>query len=525
MTLLLVFQIHQSDEMRILAFRILIECHKTTEKFPLSDLDEILDFVKFNCNCQSPSMRQQINTTMKKALTRIECAYNAMKKTKDEENEKFCGNYIAFVRNLIEFCVDWCLFDGANFSRRTIGLTTLLNAVETWQKLAKDNREIYTRKLHQRLQKTLADSYASNKELANQILRLCVAYYSNTSEKFYELSAIKELITSIKPDDSMTAAYYLEYCGFSGTHFKNYYEAIIWCEDLLYQGLELAKESLFKAARDNPLYGSILCIKHLLGQIDFRKVTTEEEVKLWREFFERIIPKCKELTDVVAPIVNSSAPEGHLPEDYLEYTKNFSKNVTINDDNEPVEQVKITPQIILICAWRTVREASLLLGDIALNATVRSATNATGSGVITVEQLLDIGRHFQLLLAVTKHRGAFEQTYVGFSNLCIRLWRSNEPELHSCPMKWIQKIAYIISGEIDQHTDLSPMELDVAKLSFTRRSAGIPFMVQAIITSEIQVCSTVALNFCMNTFIEICRTSNKADSRTHSLNILRTLFR
>lgn len=509
--------------MRILAFRILIECHKTSEQFPLSDLDEILDFFRYNCNCQNPSMRQQINTTMKKALMRIECAFSALKKMKDESSATHCIDYMNFIKNLINFCVDWCLFDGANFSRRTIGLTTLLHSVETWQKLAKDNREIYTKKLHQQLQKTLSDSYVSNKELANKILYLCVDYYSSTNDIYCKLNAVKELITSIRPDDSMTAAYYLEYCSFSGTHFKRYFDAIIWCETLLYEGLELAKQSLFKAARNNPLYGSILCIKHLLGQIDFRKVTSENELIEWRAFFKRIIPKCKELTDVVAPIVNSAAPEGHLPEDYLEYSRNAERNAENGTNEDSLENVKIMPQIILICAWRTVREASLLLGDISLNATVQSDTN--DNGVITVEQLLEIGRHFQLLLAVTKHRGAFEQAYVGFSNLCIRMWRSNEPELHSCPMRWVQKIAYIISGEIDQHTDLSPMELDVTKLCFTRRSAGIPFMVQAIISSEIQVCSTEALNFCMNTFIEICKTSKKAESRTHSLNILRALFR
>lgn len=515
-------KIHPCDEMRILAFRILIECHKTSEYFPLSDLREILEFFRFNCNCQNPSIRQQINTTMKRALTRIECGYLAVAKNQTSENLEVHTYYEKFMRDLIVFCVESCLFDGANFSRRTIGLTTLLHSIETWQILLPQDRTIYTIRLRNRLRKTLSDSYVSNKELATNILRLCVNYFDKAESIFYDLNQTAKLIRSIRPDDSTTAAYYLEYCGFSHTHFQRHYDAVVWCEKILDDGLATACVSLLKAARYNPLYGSLLCIRHILLQIDFMKITNRYEIDEWRTFFVRIIPKCKQLTDVVAPIVNSSAPEGHLPND-LNDISNYIPN---GDETESNSQIKVTPQIMLICAWRTVREVALLLGDIALRTPVIATDNSkslSANGLITIEELLQIGVHFQQLLAETKHRGAFEQAFVGFSKLCVRLWRSNEPQLHCCPMKWIKKIASIISGEVP--IDENSTELDVTKLCATRRSAGIPFMVQALVTSEVQVCSTKALTFCMTTFIEISRNGLRAESRTHSLNILRALFR
>lgn len=216
-------KIHPSDEMRILAFRILIECHKTSELFPLSDLTEILEFFRFNCNCQNPSMRQQINTTMKRALARIECGYVALTRAQTGESEKVCADYRQFLRELIDFCVEWCLFDGANFSRRTIGLTTLLHAIETWKKLLPDDASVFTERLYNRLQRTLADSYVSNRELANGVLRLCVDAYRNVAvTPILNLDSLRAHVASFRPDDSKTAAYFLEYCAFSGIYFDGH---------------------------------------------------------------------------------------------------------------------------------------------------------------------------------------------------------------------------------------------------------------------------------------------------------------
>lgn len=512
-------KIHPSDEIRILAFRILIECHKTCEKFPISDLNEILEFFRYNCNCQSPSIRQQINTTMKRALSRIECGFMALAKDQTDEAKIVRNNYKKFITDLVTFCVDWCLFEGANYSRRTIGLTTLHHSVETWKKLYPDNDSIFTLRLFKRLQRTIADSYATNKELANAILRLCFDKFKNVEDGLvYDLSTLRQLMTSIRPDDSLTASYFLEYCSFANVHFSRIFDIIIFCENILDEGLALANESLLTAACKNPLYGSLLCMRYILLQHDLKKVVDEREAFEWREYFKRIVPKCRKLTDVVGPIVNSSAPEGHLPKDY-------TNNIASGRDSSPV---KITPQVILVCAWRTVREVSLLLGDIALRTPIIPTENTpmhtctTYKGLISVELLLSIGTHFQQLLAETKHRGAFEQSFVGFSNLCIRLWRSNEPQLHSCPMKWLRKIASIIAGET---VEMDSTDLDITQLCATRRSAGVPYMVQALVVSELQVCSTTALSFTMTTFLDIAANGERPESRTHALNIVRLLFK
>lgn len=127
------------------------------------------------------------------------------------------------------------------------------------------------------------------------------------------------------------------------------------------------------------------------------------------------------------------------------------------------------------------------------------------------------------MLTEIKHRGAFEQAYVGFSKLCVRLWRSSEAVLHNCPMKWLVGLIEMISGTDSLSVDEQPLKYE--RICATRRSAGVPFMIQALITSELQVCSSSGLQYCMQQLFALCRSEENEDSRTHALNILRALFR
>lgn len=180
-----------------------------------------------------------------------------------------------------------------------------------------------------------------------------------------------------------------------------------------------------------------------------------------------------------------------------------------------MHSVKTTPQMVLLCAWRTVKEVSLILGEIVICSPIQFS-KLTEHFLITKEQILEIGEHFKLLLSETKHRGAFEQAYVGFSKLCCRLWTVEANDLNSLPMLWLRDLITLISKD----------DLNNEKICATRRSAGVPFMVQALITSELQVGSTKSLYYCMTHLLQLCASPDKtSESRTHALNILRALFR
>lgn len=80
---------------------------------------------------------------------------------------------------------------------------------------------------------------------------------------------------------------------------------------------------------------------------------------------------------------------------------------------------KVTAQMVLLCSWRTVKEVSLLLGEISDRCPILPDTH----GLLSEDQVVAIGVHLTTLLEETKHRGAFEQAYVGFTLLASRLWR------------------------------------------------------------------------------------------------------
>lgn len=79
-----------------------------------------------------------------------------------------------------------------------------------------------------------------------------------------------------------------------------------------------------------------------------------------------------------------------------------------------------------------------------------------------------MGENLVTMLCETKHRGSFEQAYVGFSDLCKRLSHSEIESLRVLPRFWLHQLFLAIVGSPNKDT----------KLCSTRRSAGVPFMVQ-----------------------------------------------
>lgn len=98
--------------------------------------------------------------------------------------------------------------------------------------------------------------------------------------------------------------------------------------------------------------------------------------KLWQITIANIILLCFELNHTVSVVVNNSSPEGHLPMDLK----------TLNlDDASFLEKDIVTPQMVLLCSWRTVKEVSQLFGLFATKASIQTAESQ--NGLLTEEQV------------------------------------------------------------------------------------------------------------------------------------------
>ena len=127
------------------------------------------------------------------------------------------------------------------------------------------------------------------------------------------------------------------------------------------------------------MYKVLVCLKSVLEE-----TRNTEGVK---DLLDRALNLCLEASAIVADVVNSDSPEGHLPDAPLPEEEDGGR----------------TAQLLLLCAWRTVKDASLLIGEICSRCPWLSE-----------HTVANLAEHFVQQLSNITHRGAFEQAYVGF---------------------------------------------------------------------------------------------------------------
>ncbi|XP_069090089.1 tRNA (32-2'-O)-methyltransferase regulator THADA isoform X1 [Pleurodeles waltl] len=345
--------------------------------------------------------------------------------------------------------------------------------------------------------------------------------------------------------------------------------------------ITLSEKSLLQAAALFPMYGRVHCINGALQQVSLRNLSMVTE---WRKTVADLILMSYRLSAVVSPIVHSSSPEGLIPmdtdaecaaqlqmilneiqprdtNDYFTQARILQEHHGSNSNkpgegNEPLENVCtdmageeaccVTAQMVLVCCWRSMKEISLLLGMLCQRLPLQSGSH---EGLITVEQVKDMGEYFKHHLLQSRHRGAFELAYVGFAKLTEMLIGCNNENLRCLPQEWL----YNVLEEIKSSDPSS-------KLCATRRSAGIPFYIQldlweqskyskqnigrtivasnetlasaakkrALLGSEPKNCKDGLLKRTMKELISLAMPLNEPQStipQVHALNILRALFR
>ncbi|XP_078085820.1 thyroid adenoma-associated protein [Mustelus asterias] len=337
----------------------------------------------------------------------------------------------------------------------------------------------------------------------------------------------------------------------------NILEVIKFLLQCLSEEIRQAEKSLVHMAATNPLYGRVHCIIGALQQLSLKSVSNIAE---WRETVARLILMVFHLSAVVSPICQSSSPEGLIPmdtdreiaenlqkilneikprdtNDYFAQAKvlktdedrESSKNTS--DDCKPSDNLnmtmtdqtgqacQVTAQMVLVCCWRSMKEISLLLGLLCQNLPLQSTPDSE-DGLLMFNQVGEIGEYFKCQLLQSRHRGAFELAYVGFVKLTEMLTSCNNSDLQKLPQQWLEEVLQEVKSS-------SP----ASKLCATRRSAGIPFYIQALVSSEPRSSNLGLLKLTMKELISLalpsatCQDEHATIPQVHALNILRALFR
>ncbi|CAH8540571.1 unnamed protein product [Schistosoma rodhaini] len=259
---------------------------------------------------------------------------------------------------------------------------------------------------------------------------------------------------------------------------------------------------------------------------------------------ERIISLGLRISEIVLPVVGHESPEGVL----LTSQEDVINDIKTADEeayqlNKFYEKTRNHPEYLILCCWRSVRELSLLMG-ISL---VSYGLNKSDSNQMKPKEIFSIARFFCTQLLCCRHRGAFELCATGFTNFCTAL--VNHSVYFTIPIHWLNAITdQTLSLNEKSTNDCSTVieNIDFSLEScmgkhntmecITRRGAGYPLFVQAILCADITRNTNVPTTTLTNTVCwllksvktSLCNSdlqqSNNLSKCVLHLNIIRGIF-
>uniref|UniRef100_A0A8D3AXT7 tRNA (32-2'-O)-methyltransferase regulator THADA n=1 Tax=Scophthalmus maximus TaxID=52904 RepID=A0A8D3AXT7_SCOMX len=588
--------IHKHDQVRMDALGLVCESHRSTEALTPRETDLIRHFLLPNLNSQSPGVRQQTVSLLKKLLGRVKDSAQLLQKRLSQERDQEQRDRDQDTLHLYKEFLRWLcvrllevLLPGASFSKclMSLHLLCVLGQLFTFSTGpdAFALSEVVTSAHAQNVLYSVASNFLEVKQLASTLLRQLPpsAVGLQVPERMHcVLQAALELSTSTKPFDSVTAANLLNLL----LHQPHLSQALLRCAKqrgldfqppslppnaseefilelntlavvrfllcCLQSEVSRAESSLLQAAASYPLYGRAHCITAVLQNLNTESLRQTEQ---WRCLVSELIAVCYRMSDVVSPVVQSSSPEGLIPMDTDSGTsaglQRILQEIQPRDTNDFFtsareldthhgddhthsqtshtpsldtggEGYRVTAQMVLVCCWRSMKEVAMLLGQLCQSLPLHCTGDEshTHPGLITEEQVEGVGLYFRQQLLQSRHRGAFELAYVGFVRLTDMLCRSGSQALQQLPTHWLSEV-------LEEVKSSDPS----SKLCATRRSAGIPFYIQALLSSEPKSSSCSLLKMTMRELISLAMPSadRNTDSSTvpqvHALNILRALYR
>uniref|UniRef100_A0A8C2UVG2 tRNA (32-2'-O)-methyltransferase regulator THADA n=1 Tax=Chinchilla lanigera TaxID=34839 RepID=A0A8C2UVG2_CHILA len=589
--------IHQHCQVRIDTLGLLCESSRSTEIISAEEMQWIQFFITYNLNSQSPGVRQQICSLLKKLFCRIQESSQVLYKLEQGKSKHEPENgltreqpsvslqqYKNFMSSICNSLFE-ALFPGSSYSTRFSALTILGSIAEVFPAVEGRVQVVYqlSHDIDASRFQTLIECFTSTfeevKTLAFDLLmKLSVTpiQFQDTGKLQGLFQAALELSTSTKPYDCVTASYLLNFLIWqdavpsslsayltqsaaqsdenkpASVAERNTLTVIKCLIENLEEDVSQAENSLLQAAASFPMYGRVHCITGALQKLPLDSLQLVSE---WTAVVEKLLLMSYRISAVVAPVIQSSSPEGLIPMDTDSESASrlqvILNEIQPRDTNDYFNQAKIlkecdsfdledlnvcvsnidtfadirgkegktcdvTAQMVLVCCWRSMKEVALLLGTLCQLLRMQPVPESS-AGLLTVEQVKEIGEYFKQHLLQSRHRGAFELAYTGFVKLTEILNRCPNVNLQKLPEQWLWNVLEEIKC-----SDPS------SKLCATRRSAGIPFYIQALLASEPKKGKMDLLKITMKELIFLAGPTDNSQStvpQVHALNILRALFR
>ncbi|CAH6778046.1 Thada [Phodopus roborovskii] len=565
--------IHQHCQVRIDTLGLLCESNRSTEVVSTEEMQWAQFFITYNLNSQSPGVRQQMCSLLKKLFCRVQESSQVLykleqrKSAPDSENGSSSERPTVSLQQYKNFMSSVCnilfeaLFPGSSYSTRFSALSILGSIADVFA-VSEGNIQTVYQLSHDidagRFQILLECFTSTFEEVKTLAFDLLMKLSSVTARQFQDAEKLQglfqaalELSTSTKPYDCVTASYLLNLLIWQdalpvsltasqaqqlthGTAEKvavlerNTLVVIKCLMEHLEDEISQAEDSLLQAASSFPMYGRVHCITRAFQKLPLNDLQLVSE---WRQVVEKLLLLSYRLSAVVSPVIQSSSPEGLIPMDTdsesASRLQGILNEIQPRDTNAYFNQAKIlkecdsfdledlrtsvsnidssaeikgkeaktcdvTAQMVLVCCWRSMKEVALLLGTLCQLLPIRPVPEPC-NGLLTVQQ-------------------------PGNANVCLFVpFRCSAVSLQKLPEQWLWSVLEEIKS-----SDPS------SKLCATRRSAGIPFYIQALLASEPKKGKMDLLKITMKELISLALSVDASTGtvpQVHALNILRALFR
>ena len=225
---------------------------------------------------------------------------------------------------------------------------------------------------------------------------------------------------------------------------------------IINQSLDNIESDIVTASVKSPPYGLL-------------EVLNSEEISV--NNLSKIEELAHRAASLFMPVVGSAAPEGGLP--YNENDENWTKlpmslrkimkELAFNTEDTSLRRAS---QLVLISSWRSMREVSALFGKVA-------GFYCENGNFEKVNEYFELMRKFLLDI---RHKGAMEMQYEALLDLCEKVHNSSDDRIRKLPKVWLEGTLEALRGNPDW----------IQKLCSTRRSAGLPLLVNAILQSTVR---------------------------------------
>ncbi|OMJ25704.1 Thyroid adenoma-associated protein-like protein [Smittium culicis] len=350
--------------------------------------------------------------------------------------------------------------------------------------------------------------------------------------------------------------------------------------EMFIDSVDLMKQNLLHSALKKPITGLLLSIKLILSKNEvflnpqFYKKNSAAS-NLLNIIFNNLTFGSNKAMDLVMSVLSNQSPEGNVPASFkeMEINSKFIYNNTNQSDIDEAEKsyVKKIPtksknlasknssnydpniQLILSYCWRVVKESAgnlativctLPASDLDFTYSINEVTNihniktcqkeeikgepislefssllkySSNSYIISDNLIISTGETLFKMLTSLRHRGAFAAVYTEFAKVCKRIYNSKVPEIKSLIEKWLE---LCIDNMVKK------------QISITRRSAGWPYCLLALLSSD-KDCKIVYLPGIVKRLFEISEKNVIVDinetnlvdlPQVHAINMLRNLF-